>query len=225
MTPKIIFFDVDGTLLSFVAFARSFLERACKRHGLPYSDKLVRTLIETNDALWKKIEKGELTRDELHATRFKIVFDAAGVVCDCPNVIESEFRKEIYDAADLYPGAKETLDYLAKKYMLCIASNAAPDQQQSRLEKAGILGYFSRVFASGEIGADKPSREFWNKVFAVLPDVKPQETVLVGDSPTADMASGACGIKTCWFNCDGKSSEKCPCDYEIHDLRELKNLF
>lgn len=226
MTPKAIFFDVDGTLLDFTAYARHFLKRACTRHGLPFSEKLVRNFTEINDRLWKDIEKGSLTRDELHKIRFKLVFEASGIDFDRPDLIEAEFRKEIFDSAETFDGARETLDYLSEKYPLYVASNAQPEQQTARLEKAGLFGYFDGIFASGEIGADKPSREFWDKVFSWLSGIKPCETVLVGDSLTADIAGGnAYGIKTCWFNDGGKRKKEYPCDYEIRDLRELTKLF
>lgn len=226
MTPKAIFFDVDGTLLDFAAYSRHFLERACTRRGLPFSDELVRNFTEINDRLWKDIEKGALTRDELHRIRFKLVFEAAGIKCDRPDLVEAEFRKEIFDSAETFDGAREALDYLSKRYPLYVASNAQPEQQTARLEKAGLLGYFDGIFASGEIGADKPSREFWDKVFSRLGGVKPCETVLVGDSITADIAGGNdYGIKTCWFNNGGQCKEEYPCDYEIRDLREITKLF
>lgn len=226
MNPKIIFFDVDGTLIDFSIYATHFLERACARHGLPFSQELVRSLLETNDELWQEIEKGTLTRDELHRIRFSVAFGKVGITPARPDVIEAEFRKEIFDAADAFDGAKETLGYLAEKYTLCVASNAPLDQQTFRLKKAGLLSYFAHVFTSGELGSDKPSKEFWDKIFSRLGDIKPCETVLVGDSPTADLTGGnAYGIKTCWFNDGGKRKERYPCDYEIHNLRELKKLF
>ena len=224
--PKIIFFDVDDTLLDFTAYQKYALETMCRQFGVEYSDKLLEVFNDVNLRLWRGIEDGSVTRAQLHHDRFRLVFDQSGIRGGDPDKFEAGFRKNIFDYFVKIDGADETLDYLSKKYELCVVSNASLIQQQTRLKGAKIDCCFSKLFMSNELGADKPSKAFFDKVFAALSGVKPEETLLVGDSPTADIAGGnAYGIKTCWFNRDGKSKQKVECNYEIHSLKELIGLF
>ena len=72
-------------------------------------------------------------------------------------------------------------------------------------------------------------KDFFDGCFAQLPGVLPEETMIIGDSLTADIAGGkAYGLKTCWFNknkqqtklkSDGKP------DYIIMDLSEIKEIY
>ena len=60
-------------------------------------------------------------------------------------------------------GAKRSLKYLyEKKYCLCAASNGPYDQQINRLKSADMLKYFTHCFVSETVGADKPSRQFFD---------------------------------------------------------------
>lgn len=49
-------------------------------------------------------------------------------------------------------GAKELVEYLHSKYILCVASNGPYMQQVNRLKISGMLPYFSDLFISEEIG-------------------------------------------------------------------------
>lgn len=43
--------------------------------------------------------------------------------------------------------------------------------------------------------------DFFEKGFAVLPEISPEETMMIGDSLTADIAGGRqMGMKTCWYD-------------------------
>ncbi len=225
-TPKIIFFDVDDTLLDFSAYQQFVLKKMCKEYNVEYSQKLLETFNDVNWRLWRQIEKGTITRPQLHHDRFRIVFNESGVIGGDPDKFETGFRKTIYEYYVKIDGTDETLAYLSKKYMLCVVSNASFNQQATRLKGAKIDRYFSKIFTSNEIGADKPSKAFFDSVFDSLDGIKPDETLLVGDSPSADIAGGNnYGLKTCWFNREGASKDKIQCDYEIHSLKDLISLF
>lgn len=222
---KAVLFDVDGTLLDFAAYSRYSLRISCALHGVPFSERLVLALENVNARLWNDIEKGALTREEMHDIRFREVFKEAGVESDESAEFEDEFRKRIFGCFITVDGAAEAVEHLSKKYALYVASNASLVQQRTRLSGAGLLDKFTDLFTSNELGASKPSREFFDKVFARL-SVKPSETLIVGDSPSADIAGGReYGLVTCYFNRDGKRREKVECDYEITSLFDLIDLF
>ena len=55
------------------------------------------------------------------------------------------------------------------------------------------------------MGADKPSKAFFDACFAAIPGFRLEETVMVGDSLTSDIRGGLnAGLRTVWFNPHGK---------------------
>jgi 2-haloacid dehalogenase len=120
----------------------------------------------------------------------------------------------------------ELVTYLAGKYPLCIASNGPVDQQENRLRKAGLLPFMEKLFLSEQIGAAKPSPQFFDAAFRQLPGVSPEETILIGDSLTADMAGASqYGIKTCWYNPFHKEAPSgLSLDYTVDSLGQIQNI-
>ena len=120
--------------------------------------------------------------------------------------------------------APEILDYLKGRCRLFIASNGVAQTQYSRLDSAGISPYFEKIFISEEIGALKPSREYFERCFAQIPGFRPEAAAIVGDSPSSDLLGGQnAGIRTIWYNPKQKPGRPdIRPDLEIHDLLELK---
>jgi len=201
---KAVLFDVDDTLLDFDACAAKAVQYAAAKTGLEQdADAIYRGFCEYNPVLWRRIENGEITRQELRRTRWRLVFSAIGAEGD-PLLFERWFARGLARGADAMTGAHELLAYLAPRYRLLIASNAPRAQQYSRLTHAGMLDLFTAVVTSEEVGAHKPDPAFFDACFARLPDVLPGEAMMIGDSLSADIAGAAAyGIHTCWYNPSG----------------------
>ena len=112
------------------------------------------------------------------------------------------------------------------KYRLCAASNGPYAQQVNRLRRAGMLDAFERLFISGQMGAEKPSRVFFDRCLAQLPGVRPEQCLMIGDSLTADIAGGrAAGMRTCWFDPADRGAVMPPqADWRITRLEELFDI-
>ena len=169
--------------------------------------------------------------DDLFYVRWQTVLRHLGLTADGVEM-EKEFRRLLHLSAVPVDGAKDILKYLyEKKYCLCAASNGPYDQQINRLKSADMLKYFTHCFVSETVGADKPSRQFFDGCMKELTDVLPSECMMIGDSLTADIEGGqAYGMSTCWFvhsgdksaiqqNNGGKAA-----DHIIYELAELKNI-
>ena len=98
--------------------------------------------------------------------------------------------------------------------------------QNPRLDDAGLRPYFKGIFISEEMGADKPSKAFFDACFAAIPGFRLEETVMVGDSLTSDIRGGSnAGLRTVWFNPHGKEPRPdIRPNYTIHALSELLPL-
>lgn len=222
---KVVLFDVDGTLLDFEKCAEISMLTAAKELNVNLPCNIAEVFHRINDGLWLEIEKKELTRAELRQIRWKLIFDEIGIDFDGPT-FEEVFFSYVTKSAETYEGAKDIMEYISKKYTVCIASNAMYNQQVTRLTKAGIYEYVEKMFISERAGYPKPDREFFDYCFKHLGDVKKDEVIIIGDSISADIAGGAAyGIKTCWFNPKKKEIPKdVKIDFVVNSLGEIKNI-
>ena len=221
---KYILFDVDDTLLDFEKCSLSSIKSCCESFGVEYTDELFDTFIRVNDDLWERFEKGLLTREEIHAVRWKMVFEALEIHADFEGFEQMYFRL-LSRSHESVQDAAEVLSALSG-YTLCVASNSEKELQSARLRAAGLLDYFKDIFVSQEIGYPKPTAKFFEHCMQRLGEPRKDEVLMVGDSLSADICGAVSfGIKSCWFNKYGKSSvDAMGADYEIRALRELKQL-
>ncbi len=222
---RAIFFDIDDTLLDFHSCASLALDSAFSSVGLVYREEYFSTFQEINDVLWKRIEEQTLTHAELHGIRFRLIFKALGLAGDFARA-EEEFRAYLRTAAVPVKGAHEVLEALnAAGYRLFCASNASHKEQGNRLKKAGLLPYIEEVFVSSDIGAPKPSREFFSACLARA-GLTAGECVMIGDNLFADVGGAInVGMRTVWLNSTGTSlSGGISPDAVVSSLLEVKSL-
>lgn len=71
-------------------------------------------------------------------------------------------------------------------------------QQFEKLKQTRMSGLPPFVITSESFGASKPEASIFNEGIRRL-DVRPEQTLFVGDNPTADISgAGAVGLKTAW---------------------------
>ena len=66
---KAVFIDIDNTLLDFNKCALWSMQKAFNDYGLSFENSMFDTFNMINNRLWLRIEKGELTKEELYACR------------------------------------------------------------------------------------------------------------------------------------------------------------
>ena len=221
---KAVFLDVDNTLLDFNLSAKEAIIAAFSELNLPFSDSVMPTFFNVNDELWQKIEKKQLTRQELHKIRWQIVFDKLQINAVGTDM-ERLFLKNLFDCAILVEGALDLVKYLSEKYDVYTASNAPYSQQVNRLTVSGIMPFVKGIMNFESQGIHKPQKSFFEKCLEAVSPVKTDEIVLIGDSLTADMQGGkAVGFTTIWFNRQNKEQPNGLCDYTVTKLSEIKNI-
>ena len=222
---KAILIDIDNTLLDFNKGAKLAMEKAFIECGLSFKDEYFSVFTRENDLLWEKIERGELTRQGLHKVRFSIIFNALNITGDSDKA-EVEFRKALFDIAETVDGAVELLKYLSQKYKIYCASNAIYNQQINRLKIAQMHDYFEGFFISEIIGVQKPTKEFFDYCFEHMNGITKEQTIMIGDSLTADIIGAKnYRIKSIWYNHLKKPNKTdiVP-DYEVASLLDIKNI-
>ncbi len=225
MTRPIILFDLDDTILDFhkaeaIAIARTFREL-----GIEPTEELIRLYSRINARQWKRLETGEISREQVLVGRFEILFKELGLE------LSSRQAKALYEnflsqGHFFIPGAVELLEKLQGDYRLFICSNGTAVVQAGRLKSAGIAPYFEEIFISEEIGCNKPDPEFFRRCFERIPDFRRERCLIIGDSLSSDILGGIrAGIKTCWFIPGGRSrGEDVVPDYELGELEQVPDL-
>ncbi len=222
---KVVFLDVDNTLLDFNENAKLCLKITFEQFNQPFFEEYNSVFKRINDKLWHDVEKKIITREELHEIRFNIIFKELGIVMG-GKAFEKSFLENLNKCTIFVDGAMDLVKYLSKKYILCSASNAPYVQQIERLKNSGIDKYLTHKFISQELGVPKPDPRFFEKCLERLDFKDKSKMVIIGDSLTADILGGKnFGIKTIWFNFEKLSS---PCkvepDYTVNALNEIRNL-
>lgn len=227
---KLIFVDIDNTLLDFDAYVRNTLKIGLKKFGLrPYEPWMYDVFTRVNQKLWWRIEEGTLTFEHLHDIRFNMVFEEIGIDFD-GITFENYFRYELNNSAIPVEGAYEMLEELSRDYILCTASNGPYNQQVHRMEISHMDKYFDYQFVSEKNGASKPAKEFFDYAFNEINSdrndrIKPQECLIIGDSETSDMAGGInYGMKTAYYMRKPQSEFKAEYDVKTDNLRNMAML-
>lgn len=223
---KYVFLDIDDTLLDFGKAEAAAIKKTFDRIGVPSSPEVIALYSRINDEHWAMLERGELTREQVLVKRFDALFAELGIKNVPSEMAQASYEYLLGIGHYFVDGAPELLQALKDKYELYIVSNGTASVQDSRLESAGIAPYFKDIFISERLGADKPTKKFFDIVFSRIEGFERDKAVIVGDRLSSDILGGInAGIKTCWFNpkcLPGK--ENIPADHEIHALSELPEL-
>ena len=220
-----ILFDLDDTLLDFHRSEAVAISETLAHLGITPTDAILTRYSAINLSHWERLERGEISRNQVLTGRFSVLFGDLGVNRS-PDEAQRHYEHQLSLQHFFLPGGKALLDQLKDAYTLVIISNVTATVQDRRIQDAGLIPYFKHIFISQRLGNDKPQKAFFDACFEAMPGVKREECLIVGDSLTSDMLGGRnAGIPTCWYNPHGKPRRAdIPVDYEIHRLEELPEL-
>lgn len=220
-----LFLDLDDTILDFQKAEALALSKTLRSFGLEPTEAVLKCYNLINKAHWEALERKELTREQVLVGRFHVLFEEMGITAE-PVSVARTYEHNLSIGHYFLPGAEEAVERLSKKYKLYLASNGTAKVQAGRLKSANISRFFQEVFVSQELGANKPSLEYFEKCFARIPGFEKAKAIIVGDSLTSDILGGQnAGIATCWVNPHHKPRrEDIRVDYEIEALSQLEDL-
>ncbi|WP_336635068.1 YjjG family noncanonical pyrimidine nucleotidase [Lysinibacillus fusiformis] len=222
---EILLFDVDDTLLDFDLAENAALDRMFKEENIVVTSEMIARYKEINESMWRAFERGEVTKNTLHNTRFSIAFKEFGIEID-GTYFESLFQKYLREAHHYVEGAYEVIAQLANHYHLYVVSNGVTITQNKRLVDANLAQYFKGIFISEQTGYQKPMPDFFDYVFERIDHFNKEKALIIGDSLTSDIKGGLqSGIDTCWFNIRNvENTSGIEPHYEIKKLQDLHDL-
>lgn len=223
---KMLLWDVDGTLLDFLAAERVAIRACFEKFGLgECSDEMLAEYSEINRKYWKMLERGEMTKHEILVGRFHEFFGKHGIDATVAEDFNSEYQIRLGDTIVFHENALETVRELRGRFIQCAVTNGTKIAQDKKLKASGLADIFDYVFISEEVGFEKPAREFFD-VVAERTGVDMDEAMIIGDSLTSDMKGGNNGgIITCWYNPEGLDApDDLRIDYDIRKLGELVEI-
>jgi putative hydrolase of the HAD superfamily len=100
---------------------------------------------------------------------------------------------------ELYPEVPGVLEELAPRFRLAVISNF-DGRLRLILQHLGISNYFSYIFISSELGADKPDPEIFRRALKIM-HLNADDVLHVGDDPEGDWkAAAAAGLLVFQFD-------------------------
>lgn len=220
-----LLFDADDTLLDFGLGERRAITATLEAAGLPADSEVIETYSRINDALWKALERGELTKSRLKSLRFEQLCEHYGFDLDGAALAES-YIEYLKKQTALMDGAEEVCRALYGSYKMYIITNGIEAVQRARIGGCAIRDYFERIFISDAFGVAKPKKGFFDAVAANIEGFDRSRALIIGDSLTSDIKGGTeYGIDTCWL---APSGMKAPSDmnitYIIEDIRDILKI-
>lgn len=201
MNKKIILFDIDDTLIDTHPMARSFYQKIADVVEVSLEE-----IIEIKEKYKLTLEKySDYQPDEL----LKFIYDYLKI--EENKRINPFLDKEVYKKA-LFPGIRELLEKLSKKYRLGAFSEGFDDYQRLKISSLIDLMDEDLIF----IARRKLDDNFLEKL--------PKELIIIDDRKEVIKKLKSFGdFNVFWLN-KNNDQEKIDGVIEIKDLRELENF-
>lgn len=195
-----VLFDADHTLYDFDRAERRALRQTLEERGYPFNEETEGCYRTINNALWDKLNRGEVEQGWLLVERFAAFTRAMGGKDD-PVEFNRDYLAHLAQGGDVFPGAEALCCALAPHCTLAIVTNGVASAQHGRIGRSPLRDLFAHVFISEEVGYSKPDPRFFEAVLRTLDIQDKSRAVVVGDNLISDIGGGsAAGLDTIWYN-------------------------
>lgn len=222
-----ILWDLDQTILDFKKSQDYALRYSFGKLGIKIDDEIAALYNDINDSYWKRLERGEIGKEEIHKGRFKTLFGQIGITGITPEEIEEIYQTALGSVFFFQDEADKLIIQLREMgFKQYIITNGFNKTQANKVHISGLDKMVDGVFVSEIIGCPKPQKEYFDACLAKMDGVYADECIIVGDSLTSDIQGGFnAGIAACWYNpAEYPNSLGLPIEYEIRNLREIFNI-
>jgi phosphoglycolate phosphatase len=182
---KLLIFDLDGTLVDSSRDLADSVNAMLRRFG-------------------RKEEPCDLIASYIGDGAPMLVRRALGdpddekYIADALNYFMAHYREHLLDTTFVYPGTTEALDRLrvgpdGRERKMAVLSNKPVRPSQRIVEGLGLSRYFFNVYGGNSFHTKKPD-PFGANTLMQEAGVRPEETVMVGDSANDVLTAEAAGM-------------------------------
>ena len=226
MDYNLFLFDLDDTLLDFRATERLSFAHAMESLGVRDrpADMYARYQHE-NEVLWKALESGETTVEQIKIERFRRTFNAHGLEID-PVLASARYLDALSQTVVLMEHAVDVCEWLSAHGEIGIITNGFHQVQTRRIANSPIADHISFIGVSDACGYSKPDARFFEHTTAMAKAFDKASTIIIGDRLEADiLGANNFGIDSCWFNHHGRAGEAhITPTHEIDHLSKLRRV-
>ncbi len=198
---NIFLVDADDTLLDFHGSSAKAIQASFAKFNLPWKEEYLPVFEKINGEFWARLERRELTRDELMERRFPFYLQALGFTEVDGKAFNQSFLTHLATHPVYNEGAEDFLRALQSIGRIYIVTNGTEWIQKSRFDIAKLWQYAKGVFVSQQIGFDKPAKEFTDYALSHIPQFALEKAVWLGDSLNADIKSAnEANMTSIWYN-------------------------
>jgi len=179
---KIVFFDMDGTLIDTEKYFRRFWPKAAAAFGYEMSDGQALSM----RSLGRPFAPAQLKE------WFGPETDYQAIRAKRTEMMEAQLR---IDGLQRKPGAVEILTELKERGIPAVVVTASPIERTERyLTEVGILQYFDRIISATQVAEGKPSPDVYLLASKEV-GFPTEECLAVEDSPNGVMSAYRAGCK------------------------------
>jgi 2-haloacid dehalogenase len=223
---KLILLDADGTLFDYDKAEEAALKKTLTHIGVEENlSEIHKRYRIINADLWRRLEQGTISKDELRYKRFNILLKEFHISCRAEE-FSTYYLERLGEGCFLLDGAEELCRELSVNYPLVILTNGMKEVQLSRLGNSSIKDFIDDIVISEEIGVSKPHPSIFEYTLNKLKHEKKEDVLMIGDSLTSDIQGGInFGIDTCWYNPENRENKSwVEPTYRITSLKEIKGI-
>jgi putative hydrolase of the HAD superfamily len=197
MLPKGILFDLDDTIIAFDAVANPAWRRLCdtyaRQSALGDPVRLYNAIQDIRTWYWSDPTRHKWARHNLAQLRRDIVrqaFETLGIDnVPLAHDMADTYAVEREALITLFPGAKETLQYLRDHQVaLALITNGAAQQQRQKVERFELAPFFHTILVESELGYGKPEEQIYRQALEHL-GLQPDAVWSVGDNLEWDVGT------------------------------------
>ncbi len=231
--PAAILLDLDDTILAYgdpEECWRTVCGRFMSQISVSSIDELLVAINNVREWYWGDLERHRQGRQDLPATRRKIVAEAfSRLGIDAPDVarnLADAYAQMREGRVRPVPGAIDTMQYFRDQGVrLGLVTNGGSEMQRGKLKRFGLEPYFDCILIEGEFGVGKPDERVFRHMLEQF-GVVARDTWMVGDDLHRDISGAqALGLFTIWVDWRGgglpESSPVRP-DRIIRSITELR---
>ena len=185
MSIRAVVLDFDGVIadterLHYAAFRDVFADRGWTLSEAAYFDRYI------------GYDDYGLVREFVRDSGMSITADDGNALVEAKGQL---FGRHLESADILFPGAKASIEQLAGRFPIGIASGALHHEIVAILRTSGLLGRFSVIVAADDVTESKPAPETYLRAAERL-GVPASDCVAVEDSVAGLEAARSAGMRT-----------------------------